>query len=160
MTRIHSTIAFVFVATIGWQGLQAQGQPGPSPMDVTVIGCISQAERTGSLADDSGAGVVATPNTAPVDANSAEPVDAFLLTHATATTSSDAGKRPVLTSYTLEGREKDLSQHKGHRVEVTGRRLPPRGSVGASSTKSTAPGIERIAVRSVKMLSPECPAAR
>ena len=99
---------------------------------------------------------MAAPNTAPVDANSAEPVDAFLLTNATSSTTSDDRKRAVPTSYTLEGREEDLSQHKGHRVEVTGRRLPPRNSVGASSAKSTAPGIERIAVRSIKMLSSEC----
>ena len=149
------------VAVLGCLGLgilQAQGPSGTAGPDVTVSGCIAQAQRSGSLADDTGAGTAATPNSAPAEANSAELVDAYLLTNADPVGADKDLKRAAPTSYTLEGREQEISKHKGHRVEVTGSLLPPRAAAGAPQVKAAAPGIKRIAVRSLKMLSAECPA--
>ena len=110
MTQGNSIIVLSVITTLGGQGLQAHGQPPtPTQQIATISGCVSQAARTGSLADDTGAGIVATPSTAPVDANSAELVDAFLLTNATPSASPEAGKRTLPTSYALEGKEEDLS---------------------------------------------------
>jgi hypothetical protein len=150
--------ALIF-AVIGLMNPQATtGQAASSTPLVTVSGCVTQAERTGSLADDNRAGIAATPNTAPTDANSAEPVDAYLLTNASPMLpKADDPKLPRPTSYGLQGHERELSTHKGHRVEIVGRLLPSRESA-ASPTKPSAPGIERIAVQSVRMLSPQCPA--
>ena len=154
---MYATVVCAVLGAIGAQGLYAQTQSGARTTDVTISGCVTQAERTGSLADDAGAGVVATPNTAPTDANSAEPVDAYLLTNASILPAgSDDLKRALPTSYALQGSEQELSRHKGHRVEVAGRLLPHRETAGAS-TKAAAPGIQRIAVQSVRMLSSECP---
>jgi hypothetical protein len=140
----------VIVATVALQGATAQNR-GATGTKIVVSGCIMQAQRAGSLADDSGAGTAATPNSAPVDANTAEPVDAYLLTNATPVPDE---KRATPTSYTLQGRADEVATHKGHRVEVTGQLLPPRPKGG---TGAATPNIERIAVASVKMLSAECP---
>ena len=152
--RPHAAVVCAVLGTIGLQGAGAQKQPGTRTMEVKVSGCVTQAERTGSLADDAGAGVVATPNTAPTEANSAEPIDAYLLTNASVLpTGSDDPNRTLPTSYALHGREQELSTHKGHRVEVTGQLLPLRETAG----ESTKPGIQRIAVQSVRTVSTECP---
>jgi hypothetical protein len=72
----------MLAAWIGFEALLTAGQAGPASMDVTLVGCVTQAARTGSLADDNRSGAASTPATAPRDANSAEPVDAYLLTNA------------------------------------------------------------------------------
>src|SRR5262245_26803257 len=139
MMRRHTAIVCSVLGLIGPPVIGAQDQP--APRNFKVSGCVTQAERTGSQADDAGAGVVATPNTAPTEANSAEPIDAYLLTNASVLPTGSADpKRSVPTSYALRGLEQELSTHKGHRVEVTGQLLPPRETAGAS-TKTAAPGI-------------------
>ena len=150
MISALSVVITIFV-TVALQAAGTQSQSGTAAK-ITVTGCVMQAQRTGSLADDTGAGTAATPTTAPVDANTSEPVDAYLLTNASQVTDSEKRERP--TSYTLEGHAAELAKHKGHRVEVTGQLLPARPKSG---TKAAVPGIERIAVASVKMLSAECP---
>jgi len=156
MKAAYCAIVFTVVVIAGLRTPDAQTAPASQTSDVTVSGCIMQAERTGSLADDTGAGVRATPNTAPVDANSAEALDAYLLTNASVAGLTDQN-RAVPRSYTLQGLEQELAKHRGHHVEITGRLLPARATA-AASTKATAPGIERIAVHTVKMLNLECPA--
>ena len=135
---------------------EAETQPAAATSDVIISGCVTQVQRTGSLADDSGAGVRATPNTAATEANNAEPVNAYLLTNAS-TAGRTEHERAVPRSYTLQGHEQELAQHLGRHVEVAGRLLPAR-TAGTPDTKATAPGIERIAVQTVKMLTSECPA--
>jgi hypothetical protein len=155
--RRHATVVCAILGTIGLQVVGAQKQPGTKSVEVKVSGCVTQAQRTGSLADDTGAGVSATPATAPTEANSAEPLNAYLLTNASVLPAvSGDSKQTLPTSYALQGLEQELATHKGHRVEVAGQLLPPRETAGAS-TKPTAPGIQRIAVQSVRMLSSECP---
>jgi hypothetical protein len=123
---------------------------------VKVSGCIAQATRTGSLTDDTGAGHVPSPNTAGVEANSSEPVNAYVLLDATPADDGggaqrQAGKR---TSYALQGLASELANHKGHRVEIVGR-LEPRPSA-VSGPKSPAAATQRITVQTVKMLSVQC----
>src|SRR5262245_31211392 len=102
----RATAILTMLAAIAVQTLQAQTPTGTTGTIVTVSGCVAQAERTGSLADDSGVGVKATPNTAPVEANSAELVNAYLLTNAMrAGSEGEDPNRTKPTSYTLQGHE-------------------------------------------------------
>jgi hypothetical protein len=156
MNATYGALIFAIVAVVGPLTPQAQTQPASEKPDVVVSGCIMQAQRTGSLADDTGAGVVATPNTAPAEANNAEPVNAYLLTNASAAGTAER-ERALPKSYTLQGHEQELAKHLGHHVQVTGRLLPPR-TPPVAGAKATAPGIERIAVNTVKMLDAKCPA--
>jgi hypothetical protein len=139
------------VVALALAGLQAQERQA-----VTVAGCVEQAQRTGSLADDTGAGTAATPSTAAIEANRAEPVDAYLLTNATPARPEEADTPP--TTYTLQGHADELATHKGHRVEITGWQLPAASFDRTPPTNPIATGIRRIIVDSVKMVSPECPA--
>ena len=138
-----------------------QSQTPPTNMTVTVSGCVTQAERNGSLADDTGTGISSTPATAPVDANTAQPVNAYLLTNAEriAAETEDTTKDAV-TSYALVGHEQDMAKHKGHRVEIHGQLMPPRSGNDSTAGKIAASNIQRIAVDAIKMLSVECPAAK
>ena len=108
--------ATTFVA----QTANAQGEPGREQV-LKVSGCIAQASRTGSLTDDTGAGNVPSPSTAGVEANSSEPVNAYMLLDATPPAGGgvqrEVGER---TSYALEGLASELANHKGHRVEIVG----------------------------------------
>lgn len=149
------TIIILAAAGVTAQSTHAQDQPGSARV-VKVSGCIAQPSRTGSLTDDTGAGVVPSPNTAGVEANSSEPVNAYILLDATPAAdgtlaSRNAGER---TSYSLQGLASELAKHKGHRVEIAGQLLPrlPAGS----GAKSPAAAIQRIAVQTVKMLSTQC----
>jgi hypothetical protein len=90
------------VASFGAHIAQAQDQLGRRRV-VSVSGCLAQAERTGSLTDDTGAGNVPSPNTAGVEANSSEPLNAYILLNATPAADGsgvhrEAGAR---TSYAL-----------------------------------------------------------
>lgn len=149
--------ATVILAATGFAAPTAPGQDQPAREQVVkVSGCIAQPSRTGSLTDDTGAGNVPSPNTAGVEANNLEPVNAYVLLDATApadgaSVERDAGRR---TSYALQGQASELANHKGHRVEVVGRLLPPLPAAGGS--KSPAAATPRIAVQTVKMLSPQC----
>jgi hypothetical protein len=133
----------------------AQDQLGRERI-VKVSGCIAEASRTGSLTDDTGAGNVPSPNTAGVEANNLEAVNAYILLDAMPASDDggvqrEAGKR---TSYALQGLASELASHKGHRVEIVGQLLPRVPAV--SSSKSPAAATQRIAVQTVKMLSARC----
>jgi hypothetical protein len=150
--------AVVIVAVGTFTGLAAQDPDNLSPRPVvTVSGCIAQAQRTGSLNDDTGTGNIASPNTAGVEANSSEPVNAYVLLDALPVAARGTARgeaRP--TSYALQGLTSQLANHKGHRVETVGQLLPLLPA--ASDLKTPAGTIQRIAVRSVKMLATQCAA--
>ena len=55
---------------------------------VTVSGCVSQPPPTGSLTDDAATGKTVTFSTAGIEANSTEPVNAYVLLNATPIRSS------------------------------------------------------------------------
>jgi len=123
---------------------------------VTVSGCVAQAQRTGSLSDDTGTSTAVTPNTTGVEANSAEPLSGYVLLNATPASSGSSadGARAERTSYALQGHESELATHRGHRVEVVGYLVPLPGT---ASSKTIAAGTRRIAVQSIKMLETRCP---
>jgi hypothetical protein len=89
-----------------------------------------------------------------VEANSSEPVNAYILLDAT--TVADGAQRGAAerTSYSLQGLASELANHKGHRVEIAGRLLPDLPVV--SGPKSPAAAIQRIEVQTIKMLSTQC----
>lgn len=148
----------VFGAT---QLLALQTQTSAAPVPVTVSGCVMQVEKNGSLADETGTGVSSTPSSAPIDANSAQPVDAYQLASAERVEPivQDTTKETV-TSYALVGHAQELERHKGHRVEITGKLMPPRPATGTTAGKSAASGVQRLSIDTIKMLSTECPATR
>ena len=147
--------AIVILAATSLAGQTADAQDRPGREQVKVSGCIAQASRTGSLTDDTGAGNVPSPSTAGVEANSSEPVNAYMLLDATPAAGGgvqrEAGER---TSYALEGLASELANHKGHRVEIAGQLLPRDSAV--SGRQSPAAAIQRIAVQTIKMISPQC----
>jgi len=157
-TQLIASLAIFGTATLF--AAAPQSQTPPANMKVTVSGCVTQAERNGSLADDTGTGISSTPATAPVDANTAQPVNAYLLTSAEriAAETEDTTKEAV-TSYALVGREQELAKHKGHRVEISGQLMAPRPGLDSTAGKIAASNIQRIAVEGIKMLSAECPVA-
>ena len=126
------SLAFLITAfvTIGPQDTQTQAG---NLAAVTVSGCLAQAARTGSSTDDAGIGTTATPNTAGVEANSGDPVNAYVLLDATPITTRSEDRRDRRTTYGLQGREFELAGHRGHRIEVC--RPPP--------TISSAPNHKR-----------------
>ena len=157
----HLIGAFAIFGSTALFAAAPQSQTPSTNMTVTVSGCVTQAERNGSLADDTGTGVSSTPATAPNDANNAQPVNAYLLTSAeriaaeTEETTKDAP-----TSYALVGHEQDLAKHKGHRVQITGQLMAPRSGADSTAGKGAASNIQRIAVDAIKMVSVECPAVK
>jgi hypothetical protein len=151
-----ATVALIVIfaaATFATQTAPVQNQPGRDRM-VKVTGCIAQAPRTGSLTDDTGTGNVPSPNTAGVEANSSEPVNAYILLDATPVVDGAQREPGERTSYSLQGLASELANHKGHRVEIAGQ-LVARDPAG-SRPNSTASAIQRIAVQSIKMVSAQC----
>jgi hypothetical protein len=144
---------FLVAVTFATQTAHAQDQL-VRDRAVKVSGCIAQAPRTGSLTDDTRTGNVPSPNTAGVEANSSEPVNAYILLDAT--TVADGAQRGAgeRTSYSLQGLASELANHKGHRVEIAGQLLPDSPAV--SSPKSPGAAIQRIEVQTIKMLSAQC----
>ena len=143
------------VASFGAPTAHAQDQLGRERV-VKVSGCVAQAQRTGSLTDDTGAGNVPSPNTAGVEANSSEPLNAYILLDATPAADAGGVNRGAgaRTSYALQGLASELATHRGHRVEIVGQLLPRVAAV--SGAKSPAAATQRIAVQTVKMLSAQC----
>lgn len=130
---------------------------------VTVQGCLSRAERNGSLGG-SIVGTTASPNTAPVEANLQTPVDAYLLNEATL---SGAGASPTgravgtsgqesMTTYGLIGREAELERHQGARLEVVGTVVPAASSERGPGGAATASGARRLQIESFKVLAERC----
>jgi hypothetical protein len=91
-----------------------------------------------------------------VEANSSEPLNAYILLNATPAADGggvhrEAGAR---TSYALQRLASELATHRGHRVEIVGKFLPR--VVAVSGAKSPAAATQRIAVQTVRMLSAQC----
>jgi hypothetical protein len=148
----YRAVVILAVASFATQMAHAQDQPGRERVKVT--GCVAQPSRTGSLTDDTGAGIVPSPNTAGVEANSSEPVNAYILLDATPVGDGTRVPRTAeRTSYSLQGLASELAKHKGHRVEIVGQLL---SRVPAESGPESPAAIQRIAVQTVKLLSEKC----
>jgi hypothetical protein len=144
-------LAAVLMA-IAFQGLAPHDQPSESNA-VTVSGCVAQAQRTGSLAGDTPTGAISTPNTAGIEANSGEPLNAYVLLDASPV-AERGERRGSRTTYTLHGHEVELATHKGHRVEIVGHlEAVPQVTARPIATR-------RLAVDSIKMVSNQCRSAQ
>ena len=152
---MYWAMAILAVASVSAHTAHAQDQSARARA-VKVSGCIAQAQRTGSLTDDTGAGNVPSPNTVGIEANSSEPVNAYILLDATPVADGSGVRRETgaRTSYALQGLASELATHKGHRVEIVGQLLPRAGAT--SGPKSPAAATQRIAVQSVTMRSAQC----
>jgi hypothetical protein len=144
-------IILIAVLLIGARAAGAQSAAGQSPF--VAVGCVALAVHDGSLAGSPGV-PPASPNTAPVLANSSEPTGAFMLNGvAPASAAAQTAGAQELRAYVLDGTSAQLQPHVGHRVEVTGRLVQTRtGNTAAEKTP-----VDRIQVLSVKMLGSECP---
>jgi hypothetical protein len=160
--RTTKTYLISLFAMLGASQLLAlQSQTPTVPPAVTVSGCVMQVEKNGSLADETGTGISSTPTTAPVDANTAQPVNAYQLTSADRIElDAEDSRKDAVTSYALVGHELELEKHKGHRIEITGKLMPPRPPTGTTAGKSAASNVRRISVDTIKMVSTECPAQK
>jgi len=152
---MHRPLAILAVASFSAYAAHAQEQVGRARV-VKVSGCIAQAQRTGSLTDDTGAGNVPSPNTVGVEANSSEPVNAYILPDAAPVADASGAQRDAgaRTSYALQGFTSELAPHTGHQVEIVAQ-LRPRVAA-QSGPKSPAAATQRIAVQSVTMRSAQC----
>ena len=124
---------------------------------VVAIGCIARAVTDGSLAGSPGV-PPASPNTAPIVANSPEPTGVYLLNNATTpaetrgTTGDATASQP--RSFQLDGTNADFDRHVGHQVEIAG--TVQTAHVGASPDSQTR--VQHIQVTSLRMLAAKCPA--
>jgi hypothetical protein len=159
--RVVVTIVTSGVVCLGAVVSEAQTQR-PSAGPITAVGCISPAVHDGSLSGSPGV-PPATPATAPVLANSAQPTGAFLLNSATAPdataeqrTHAAAGHVPKenAVTYELEGEQAELERRVGELVEVSGTL-----TVNAKGTGSTKSTVNHLKLSSVRALAPKCPSA-
>ena len=152
---IYGPVIIAALQVVGSQGTQAPDRQNSSPK-VTVAGCVSQTPRTGSLADDTGKPTAVTPNTAGIEANSAEPVNAYILLDATPIHGRSAEGGPAApTTYSLQGHQSELASHRGHRIEVVGQLLPSKPPPSSPTVATN----QRIVVQSIKLLGIRCEAA-
>ncbi|MGE3474006.1 MAG: hypothetical protein AB7O28_26940 [Vicinamibacterales bacterium] len=143
---------------------QSRGASTRDGASITAVGCISPAVHDGSLSG--GPGVPpATPNTAPILANSAQPTGVFLLSGATAPDATAEDRQHLAAghpakdegvTYELEGMSSEVERHKGQLVEVTGT-LSLRSRGGEAETRTP---VHHLRLASVKAVSPKCPAAK
>jgi len=72
------------------------------------------------------------------------------------------------TSYVLDGRDSELKNHVGHKVEVTGTLAAGKDALAGSGTTSPTPsspatasmasGAQHLSVTSVRMIASDCSA--
>jgi len=149
-----------FVSLLG-AALGAQSDKPTGPVSVT--GCLQRNDNSGTL-DSTIPESTATPETAPVLANSGEPAPGFQLAGATPLPGSP--KSAPLTVYVLNGSEAQLSKHLGHRIEVTGTVIPnvarnarvQTPGPAQQGSKQLKGDVTRIKVTNVKMLGASCSA--
>jgi hypothetical protein len=169
MNRLVPTAA-ALVLSLASPMLGQTPAPTPAPTKqttnqvLTISGCVSPAQRDGSLAAKAGA--TATPDTAPNEANSLEPTGQYLLLDAT---QKSAGKGAAAepsslpahpTSYALSGHESDLAKFNARRVEIVGSIVPTVGAGLGGRGADAADGIQRVRVTSIKRIAGSCSAKK
>ena len=161
--KLHVITAFLLALPAP---LLAQDATAPQQGKLIVTGCIERAQRNGSLAGTPVGTSSVSPNTADDDANSQAPVDRYLLTGATrrggersGSTAAAATTSSSLTSYALQGREAELREHAGQRVEITGTVSPSPKETLPSDRAALASGVQRLNVESLKVVGASCSGA-
>jgi hypothetical protein len=131
---------------------------------IVVTGCVERAHRNGSLGGTPVGTSAVSPNTADDDANGQAPVDRYLLTGATVRkgaesttgTAGAAGASSNLRAFALKGRDAELREHNGQRVEVSGTVSPSPKATLPADRASIASGVEQLTVETVKVVSASC----
>jgi hypothetical protein len=160
--KLHVITAFLLALSAP---VFAQDTAAPQPGKLVVTGCIERARRNGSLAGTPVGTSAVSPNTADDEANSQAPVDRYLLTGATVhrDRSGSAAQAtttpPNLTSYALQGRDAELREHTGQRVEITGSVSPSPKETLPRDRAELASGVERLNVESLKVIGASCSGA-
>jgi hypothetical protein len=137
---------------------------GSQPEKIVVTGCVERAHRNGSLGGTPVGTSAVSPNTADDDANSQAPVDRYLLTGATVQkaaesatgTAGAAGSPSNLRAFALKGRDAELREHNGQRVEVTGTVSPSPKATLPADRASIASGVEQLTVETMKVVGASC----
>lgn len=148
-----------------------------NPADkIIVTGCLQDSSRssagaTSTASTTSGSYILtnatmgsgsSSSTTATTAGTTAAPTTAGT-TGTTSTTTAGSAARPE-TSYVLDGRESDLKNHVGHRIEVSGT-LESSDKAASSPTSTTTSGsassrmdtsAKRLQVSSVRMIAAEC----
>jgi hypothetical protein len=156
--KLNVVTALLFAVPVGLLAQNAASQPEK----IVVTGCVERAHRNGSLAGTPVGTSAVSPNTADDDANSQAPVDRYLLTGATvhkaaaAATGTAGDTSSTLRSFALKGRDADLREHNGHRVEITGTVSPAPKATMPPDRASLASGVEQLSVESLKMIGASC----
>jgi hypothetical protein len=118
----------------------------------TILGCVAQVQRDGSLAPKAGA--TATPQTAGEEANNPTPTGVYQLLDA-----RTAGAKTRPTSYSLSGHEAEFAKLEGQRVEVSGTIVAPLGD-NRPGQPAAGDGAQRIRVSAVKKIEGQCSSAK
>ena len=171
MTRTGLCLAAVFGLAVS---LCAQVSTAPKPQtqstndrdSIVVSGCLQK--------DASGGFTLANAQIEPArtDAATAGPAAGNAPSGTTgATAPAPAAEAPVPANWTIESSEADLSQHVGHRVQATGRRIAVGANPAATGATSGATAgdeakprtgagdtdaARRLDVKSIKMISSSC----
>lgn len=134
---------------------------------ITVSGCLqggaasSSTTASTSTASSSMSNYVLIPMAADTTAGTAGST-----TTTTATTDKSDMRTRGTTQYVLDGRDSELKNHVGHRIEVTGT-IGSQGDHGKAATSTTTSGsastrmnhpTETLKVSSVRMISSSCSA--
>jgi hypothetical protein len=147
-----------------------------NPADkITVTGCLQEASRssagtTSTASTTSGSYLLANATMGSGSSSSTAGTTAGTAPTTAGTTGTTAGTTAGSTarseaSYVLDGRESDLKNHVGHRVEVSGTLESADKAAASSPTSTTTSGSassrmdtssQRLKVSSVRMISAEC----
>ena len=131
-----------------------------NPNSFTSVGCINRAVHSGSVGGNAGV-PPATPNTAAVLANTADPTNVFHLNGATPPDAAEdilakaetGAELKEPTSYVLDGTIAEFEKHVGKRVKITGTLLPASEPGQEAATKSN---VRHIRVASIQDLASAC----
>ena len=135
---------------------------------ITVVGCLQDGLRTStgtSGRDSAGAGSYVLTNAVIGSESSSSSTTTAAATTATppeTATGTTGTVAPSTASYELDGRESDLKNHVGHRIEVSGTlQNDPAPSATSTTTSGSASSrmdgnTQRLQVSSVRLVSSEC----
>ena len=143
-------------------GTTATGTAGDKmhPEKITVVGCL-QPDTAASTTTSAGAYKLTNATMADARSSSSTSSTATGTTGTTGTATAGMG-----SSYVLDGRDTELKNHVGHKIEVTGTLESHKGmsSTSPSATSSGSAsthmndGAQRLQVASVRMIASDCSA--
>ena len=181
--NVWMAVAFVYAAAAGTAaqtGASATPDRTAADKTITVTGCVqnvSSSAASGStekgflltnamISGSSSTSAAATPGStegatrpSPTQAGTAAGTPTGTAGAATTPSASSSSSTAMGNSYVLNGRDSELKNHVGHKVEVTGT-VDAKADMKSSSTApaSTMTANTKLNVTSVKMISSDCSA--